>query len=642
MQDSYSILMSVYIKEQPIYLKEAIDSMLNQTVLTDDFVIICDGPLTTELNAVLLYYSHKFPTLFNIIRLRQNGGLGKALNVGVANCQHELIARMDSDDISVSNRIELQLREFKQNPHLDVCGGQIAEFTNKQSHVTGLRVLPCTSKDIERFFPKRNPMNHMTVMFKKSSVIAAGNYEEMPFAEDYFLWGRMLYLGAKMKNISSILVYARTGNGLIARRGGLLYARKIVCLQLKFMRLGLISPFRCLINCFIRVVVSVLPGKIRSFIYLRGLRNSYTDPLYAQDNQKIKIAMLVPSLDYKGPVIVAHKIAHYCKENDVMVDIISLRFNKKEDWEHFKEFSIYEVGMKKIPTLHDMKQLQKIICQQNYTIVHAHAFYPSLMLSFMGNIVKFVTVHNNPYEDYIYEYGHFIGHCMAKIFVNRLKYFDEIISISGYVRECIGQPYSTVIYNGIEDSPLSDENINNSLDNTFKVVTISVLNKRKNVITVLKVIEQCNRACIKINCMIIGDGPERKTLEMYVKEHGLEQYVIFTGKKNHSYIYHILRNSHALLLTSKSEGFGLVIAEAFMCSCPVIVNNIPVMNEMVHGGTDGFICQEISEYVDAIQKIRADTSGYYRRMARQSYMERFQLSTMGQAYMDHYKQYGDR
>lgn len=272
MYQDYSVLMSVYAKEKPEYLKQAIQSMMDQTVPTNDFVLVCDGPLTPELDNVIIEYQNSYPDIFHIIRLSQNQGLGKALNVGLQHCKNELVARMDSDDISVPNRCQIQLDMFTKNISLSLASGAIAEFDKSPDQLISVRNLPCMPEEISKFAKRRNPMNHMAVMYRKKEVMNAGNYQEMPLAEDYYLWARMLCHNCQAQNTEKILVYARVGNGMYQRRGGLLYAKRIYSLQKSFLKLRFISKFEFIQNCLIRISASLLPACIRKQIYQKSLR----------------------------------------------------------------------------------------------------------------------------------------------------------------------------------------------------------------------------------------------------------------------------------------------------------------------------------------------------------------------------------
>ncbi|MCI8728159.1 MAG: glycosyltransferase [Hungatella sp.] len=274
MKQSYSVLMSVYAKENPEYLKLAIESMLNQTVPTNDFVLVCDGPLTPGLDAVIDTIYNQYPAIFQVVHLERNCGLGNALNTGLKICKNELVARMDSDDISLPYRCELQLREFKEKPELALCSGDIAEFISDMEDIKSIRSVPHSHREIVTFAKRRNPMNHMAVMFKKSAVRRAGGYIEISYVEDYYLWVRMLNKGFKASNIKQILVNARIGNGMHKRRGGFSYIKSIYTLQKKMMEMHFISPGEFIVNCFIRIGGSIIPTYFRKNIYERVLRKN--------------------------------------------------------------------------------------------------------------------------------------------------------------------------------------------------------------------------------------------------------------------------------------------------------------------------------------------------------------------------------
>ena len=175
MQD-YSVLMSVYYKEKAEYLKTAMRSMFDQTFPTNDFVLVCDGKLTDDLNAVINEMKNAYPDILNVIRLPQNSGLGNALNEGLKYCKYELVARMDSDDISLRDRCEKQIKFFEKYSELSIISGTVIEFENKIDNIVGKRLLPTTNEEIKKFMKKRNPFNHPAVMFKKTAVEKSGGY----------------------------------------------------------------------------------------------------------------------------------------------------------------------------------------------------------------------------------------------------------------------------------------------------------------------------------------------------------------------------------------------------------------------------------------------------------------------------------
>lgn len=222
-QVAYSVLMSVYVNERKEYLEQAIYSIMTQTIPPNDFVIVCDGPLTSELDAVITGLSNQNPDVFQILRLEKNQGLGKALNAGIKLCRNELVARMDSDDISRPYRCEKELEIFAQCPEVSIVGSAVEEFSVSPDHVEAMRIVPENNEDIIRFAKMRCPFNHPSVMFKKSDVINVGNYATTRCAQDYYLWVKMLMAGYQGYNVQEPLVWMRVTDNLFKRRSGRLY-----------------------------------------------------------------------------------------------------------------------------------------------------------------------------------------------------------------------------------------------------------------------------------------------------------------------------------------------------------------------------------------------------------------------------------
>lgn len=263
---SYSVLMSVYIKEKPEYLKASISSIFDQTLQTDDFVLVCDGPLNDKLDDVINEAYNLHSNIMQIIRLPKNVGLGRALNIGIKHCKNEIIARMDSDDISYPKRCEKEF-EILNKYNFDIVSATIDEFENDPLISVSKRILPQTQDEILAFAKKRCPFNHPCVMYRKTAVESAGGYLELYCQEDYFLWVRMLINGSKGYNIQESLLWMRVGNGMYKRRSGTRYAKSQVTL-FKFMwDKKFISTTRFLTNCIVRIGSSLAPNWMRKVAY---------------------------------------------------------------------------------------------------------------------------------------------------------------------------------------------------------------------------------------------------------------------------------------------------------------------------------------------------------------------------------------
>ena len=228
MQTSYSILLPVYHKDNKEYLTLSIESMLNQTVKSDDFVIVKDGPLTKELEELINKYASNKDNHINIVGLEHNEGLGAALDFGLRHCKNELVARMDADDISLPTRCEKLLELFEKDPELSIAGTNIDEFMDDPNKVISSRVVPTTHEEIEKYNRRRQGFNHPTVMFKKSEVLRVGSYPHLRHMEDKDLFFRMLNMGCKAANIPESLLLFRSNKESFKRRKGKQYRKATI------------------------------------------------------------------------------------------------------------------------------------------------------------------------------------------------------------------------------------------------------------------------------------------------------------------------------------------------------------------------------------------------------------------------------
>lgn len=269
----YSVLMSVYHKEKPEYLRQSIESIQAQTLPTDDFVLVCDGPLNSGLNSIISMKQQEMGDTLNVVRLEKNGGLGNALNEGIKHCKNELVARMDSDDIAYPDRCEKQIAVFNTYSEVSVCSGVVEEFNTAPEIVDAKRVPPETNAEIIEFAKKRNPFNHPCVMYKKSAVEAVGSYQDFYLLEDYYLWLRMLMAGYKGYNIQKPLLHMRAGADMYLRRAGWQYARTQKRL-FRFMKdKGFIGNGQYIGSCVVRSGSALAPNWLRKFMFEKVLRN---------------------------------------------------------------------------------------------------------------------------------------------------------------------------------------------------------------------------------------------------------------------------------------------------------------------------------------------------------------------------------
>ena len=265
-----SVLMSIYKKEKPEYFCETMESILEQTRQPEEIVLIEDGPLTPELDAVIEEYQKKCPNL-TVYAFEQNQMLGRALAKGVELCSEELIARMDTDDVMAPKRLEKQYAFMERHPEISVCGGFIKEF-NDEGTYERMKRMPRAMEEIFPYARYRNPLNHMTVMFRKKDVLNAGNYRHFPYLEDYELWNRMLGKGYEFYNLPEILVRARTSEALYARRGGASYFKQYLKLRREQHELGITSAGEYAAGLLLSFGMTMQPAFLRKITYQKVLR----------------------------------------------------------------------------------------------------------------------------------------------------------------------------------------------------------------------------------------------------------------------------------------------------------------------------------------------------------------------------------
>lgn len=268
-----SILMSIYINEKASYLRQCLDSIFTQTVAVKEIVLVLDGPINKELKEVVDDFIGKYRDIIKVLPLSENKGLGVALAEGVKHCKYDLIARMDSDDIMTNVRIEKQYKEFISHPELSIVGSNIDEFFESDQNIISRRIVPRSDQEIREFSKRRNPFNHMTVMFRKKDILRAGNYQPMNGFEDYYLWVRLLKAGFLGKNIQESLVLARTGQDMYSRRGGTRYFVNGIKGRYAIYKAGLGTIWDFFISSSAHALISLLPNSVRGKIYERKLRS---------------------------------------------------------------------------------------------------------------------------------------------------------------------------------------------------------------------------------------------------------------------------------------------------------------------------------------------------------------------------------
>ena len=270
--EKYSVLMSLYIKEKPEYLPLAIDSMIKQTAKPDEIIIVEDGPLTEELSGIVNKYTNDYPNLFTIVKNESNIGLGLALNEGLRAARNEIVARMDTDDISKLDRCEKQLMVFEKDNELSIVGAWVDEFNESPEAIVSTRAVPETNEEIYRFAKKRSAFNHPVVMYKKSAVLANNGYSDLRRNQDVDLFGRMLFAGYKAYNIQESLLLFRSNIDLAKRRKSWDNTKSYIQTIKRFWKMGYSSFGNYFSVATAQTIMFLLPARLQNWVYKKFLR----------------------------------------------------------------------------------------------------------------------------------------------------------------------------------------------------------------------------------------------------------------------------------------------------------------------------------------------------------------------------------
>lgn len=268
----YSVLMSVYQKEKPQNLSESLESILLQTVPPDELILVCDGKLTDELNVIIKAFESEYQKIFRSVRLLENVGTGMAANEGIKECQNELIAKMDSDDVCVPDRFQRQLMMFLKNPKLDMVGGYIEEFDDTTKEPIAIKKTPISHEEILKYARRRSPFNNQTLIYRKSFAQKVGGYTDIKRCEDYEFITKMLMAGAVGENMPEVLVRYRVTKDNYKRRKNWSNTKSFIKVRWGLYKARFSSFFDFLVPTTAQLLMFVMPERFTSWAYRKFLR----------------------------------------------------------------------------------------------------------------------------------------------------------------------------------------------------------------------------------------------------------------------------------------------------------------------------------------------------------------------------------
>lgn len=352
----------------------------------------------------------------------------------------------------------------------------------------------------------------------------------------------------------------------------------------------------------------------------------------------MRIGMLVPSLENKGPIIVARNIAKYLK-NDIEIVFISLRKNNIDSYNNFLEFEVYELDLGKIPVLLNRKKLITKIKEIDVDIIHCHSYWPTILSGlFLRQYCIISTLHNNPNMDYTYEYGSALGKIMGWTMLKCQNTFFMNVAISDYIKKIhldmgIKKKKIMTIYNGIEINNIIEKKEKKSNNGKIKLITVSVLNKIKNIEFLIDVVEEMVQKNIIVTLKIIGDGNFKQVLEKRINDKKLNKFIKLLGSKTRKEIDQELKKADVFVFSSKNEGLGLSVLEALSAEIPVVTSDIPVMKEIIENDKNGYICEvKTNFYIEKILKVKKNINDYNIVLEN-----KFLISEMSSTYKKLYK-----
>lgn len=270
---AFSLLLPVYAGDRPEYFLKAFSSTVDaQTRPPAQVVVVQDGPVPEALSDAVrqAIASTAVPTVHEVIA--ENVGLAEALTRGLQLCDHDIVARMDADDISLPERFARQLPLIESG--LDLIGTGMYEFLDDVGTIVGSRVPRTDAAEIATFARFADPFSHPTVVYRRSAVERAGGYQPLGLMEDYWLFARMIASGAKVGNIAEPLVMYRVGDGAYARRGGLAQWRSEMAIQRAFRSIGFTTARQYLRNVVVRGGYRFVPEALRKAAYRRVIARS--------------------------------------------------------------------------------------------------------------------------------------------------------------------------------------------------------------------------------------------------------------------------------------------------------------------------------------------------------------------------------
>lgn len=585
----FSVLLPVYEGAEKGRFEAALSSITDQTIPPDEIIVVKDGPLTDELDRVLQQTRDVEGDLIRVVSISRNVGLGRALNIGLEQCSHSIVARMDADDVSKPDRFEQQLHYLVANPQTAVVGGYIGEAETASGSINHVRTVPTDRERLEEMATTRCPLNHPTVMFRKEAIEEVGGYADMRSMQDYELWARMLSEGYVLANIPEILVTTDAGDDVYDRRGGIDYVRAEIALQRRFLEMGHVTPVQAAYNLAMRVPVRFLPHKVRKLLYQTLLRDASPEGEDDGDSPDLSVLYIVSTLERSGPTNQLYNLVSNL-DTSICVDILTLspepddtlrpKFNNLD-------VNFHSLGLSRLKGVFQAPSaIADIADEINPDVVHTQGIRAdSIAAHSLSKFPRVTTIRNYPYEDYPAKFNPIQGYMMAFQHLRAYKRIDYPVACSETIAARIAQHDidAHAIQNGVnadQYAPVDGDRIvelRKQLDlpqDKGVIVSVGSLIDRKDPLTV---IEGYANSSIrdKVTLVFLGDGPLRDECEAAAE--GLN--VRFEGQVDNVNEY--LNAADLFASASTSEGLPNSVMEALASGVPVCLSSIGPHQEIL-------------------------------------------------------------
>lgn len=269
MRNDISVLMSIYSGEKVDYFDAAMDSIwTNQTLKPAQVVLVIDGPVSLNVGQAIDKWKERLGSKLTLKKLEENVGLGAALQVGLAECRFEYVARMDTDDIAMPRRLQEQVGFLIEHNKIDVVGTYISEIDEYGATTREVVNYPLIHSEMLKMFAKRDPLPHVTAMFRKSFFKKAGSYSnELKMAEDTHLWYKGFMSGCTFANIPMIGVRVRQSQAFYKRRGDVVKTLALFRFRIKKINRDLHFGLKADVYALCYLLMSFSPAFAKKILY---------------------------------------------------------------------------------------------------------------------------------------------------------------------------------------------------------------------------------------------------------------------------------------------------------------------------------------------------------------------------------------